>query len=76
MTVHNPKNVKVIEKLYVILSVDKDGLEGIMAKKVGDTWMPMVSSDSSMIERVFPSCVDDSKGTNKTVKIVSFTRDK
>lgn len=76
MIVHNPKNVKVIEKLYVILSVDKDGLEGIVAKLVGDNWMPMVSSDSSMIEWVFPSCVDDSKVTNKTVKIVSFTRDK
>jgi hypothetical protein len=62
-----------IEKIYAIVSIDKDGGEGIIAARLQDSWVPMVASDLKMIEAFTPIALEMVKVADATAQIVEFS---
>lgn len=41
-----------IVSLFAFLAVDDDGEEGVMAERVGGTWVPFVAADETRLEQI------------------------
>ena len=66
--IHNPGNTKHIKSLYTILSVDKDGNEGIC----GINGMPFVMGYKDKFDKLLPQIRQMLKSQGLKGKIVRF----
>lgn len=64
---------KKIEKITAFLSVDDEGNEGIIAEKIGDTWMPFIAADMERLISLFPAMKEIAKSSGKVIRIKEFT---
>lgn len=72
--IHAPKNDRPADFLYVFLSRDPDGTEGIVASQIGGILCPMVFMEAAKLD-LFQVLVDDLvKRTGKTVTRAKFAR--
>ena len=75
MEIHKPPNVKVIDEVYVGLSEDKNGLNGIVAAYapgIGGT--PMVTASEKVLA-FYKGQIDELSETfGEKIKIYRFTR--
>ena len=71
---HDPKNTFVIENVWVFVSRDEEGNEGVIAAPVGDTLMPFVAADPKRIESLRPMAQHLAKMTKKKIHLVKFSQ--
>jgi hypothetical protein len=75
MEIHNPKNEKVIDYLYVGMSEDPDGKNGIcgaMAPGLGA--VPMVTASEKVLDEFQRQAVHMARLTGKRIKFYKFVR--
>ena len=62
-----------IMKMYAYISED-DGPddEGVVAVKMGDTWMPLVGADMERMDSLRPMALEVAKATGKKVILAYF----
>jgi hypothetical protein len=73
--VHDPENTTVIRELFVFLSVDEKGYEGIcgMPSPLMGT-MPMVTGDIEIVRNIFqPFAKEMSAMTDKKIRLAKFS---
>lgn len=62
-----------IEAMYAFISVDKDpDDEGVVAAKIGATWMPLVGADQERVKSLRPIAKRIAQATKKKVILVKF----
>jgi hypothetical protein len=72
--VHCPPLIHKIEKVYVILSVDEKGNNGIVATEIPMLGMtPLVTSRKDILERYKEIVQELANDTNRTYKVVEFS---
>jgi hypothetical protein len=71
--IHNPGNENQINEIYAVLSVDKDGNEGIFAQEIDKKMYPLVSSKKEILERVFKFSAESAKICGMKVRLVRFS---
>jgi len=77
MRVITPPNTHPIDELYICLSVDANGNEGIVASYGTEAWMPLMSSERRHIpkfEKMVREMADQFE-PGMRVRIVTFKRD-
>jgi hypothetical protein len=68
-------NTKKMDSLYAALSVDSEGMEGIVATLQTDMPMPMVSSNKEIVEKMMtPEFRDSLLSDGMTLILAEFTR--
>lgn len=78
MRIHDPKNIEPLEKLYVVLSIDEDGNEGLVAapNEVGLGMEPLISAELSIINEMLKRVRKDfGHLTEKKMHIATFVRE-
>lgn len=63
------KNKIVYKTMNAIVTVDKDGNEGVMGQQIGDAWYPFIFGDEAMIKKVLPLAMEIQ---NNTVLILKY----
>lgn len=71
---HAPKNEVPMDELYVVLSQDNDGTEGIVSAFTPVGAMPMVFGHIRLLEPLKAQLVQMSKDTGKTIVIAKYKR--
>ena len=67
-------NEAPIENVFVFLSEDKHGNQGILSGSVGDIHTPLVTSKLRIAEVLKPIAEEVARETGLKVKLVHFTR--
>lgn len=67
------KNTAPIESLYVYLSIDADGNEGVCAVLGGVGPMQAVTSKMAIAATIEPKIIEMAKLTNHRIRLVKFT---
>lgn len=62
-----------IETLYAYISENGPDDEGLLAMKVGDTWVAMVGADMQRMESLKDIAQDMSSATGKAIILVKFS---
>ena len=68
------KNEQPMNEIYVVLSKDTDGCEGIVSAFTGVGAMPMVFGHARMLEPIKDILKTMSKDTGRTLIIAKFTK--
>lgn len=71
--VHSPPNEAPISELYVVLSVEKNGNEGICGYDTGLGLMPLVAGYERMLPMMRRMAAEVAKHTGKRLVLVKFT---
>ena len=71
---HVPKSEHPMDEIYVALSVDNDGSEGIVAMVKDNSFMPVVFGNKSSIEGCIPLLKDMAKQTGRNIKLYKFKK--
>ncbi len=62
-----------IEAIYAFISIDEGPEdEGIVATRIGDTWMPLVGADMDRVESLKPLAVGVARLTGKRIVLARF----
>lgn len=69
--VHDPGNTKPIDCIYIVLSVDDQGREGIVG-----TPLPMVTSEPRLAAKMFAMAKYMKSETAKQVRLAKFSEKK
>lgn len=70
---HTPKNTRIFEEIFVVLSEDEDGTNGIVSCRVGNEHFPMVFGKRELIDLMIPELEKVQRETGKKMKIYRFT---
>lgn len=71
--IHAPKNTQTrIESVYAFLSED-DGGEGLCGANVGGQWMPLITADPKVLDKLRHIAKQVAEMTGKKIKLVKFT---
>lgn len=63
-----------IDRIYAFITTDKDSEdEGIVARRIGDFWMPLIGADEARVEIMRYLAKDIAKITGKPVVLAKFT---
>jgi hypothetical protein len=71
---HSPKNEQPMDELYVVLSQDADGHEGIVSAYTQVGAMPMVFGHERMLEPIREQLRIMSKDTGRTLVIAKYKK--
>jgi hypothetical protein len=74
VNVHQPKNTKPAEKYWVFLSVDPDGMEGVIAIPSEFGLMPLTTCDEGNLPKMREVAKGLRKLTGKKIVIGVFER--
>ena len=72
--VHDSENTKKLTELFVVVSIDEKGNEGIVAGKMGGQWFPIVTSDEALAQLILLRAKNIEQETKKNVVLVRFER--
>jgi len=73
MTIYDiPKNEMPLKELYVVVSRDEEGNEGIVSAMTPMGGMPMVFGHKRLIEKIRPTLLQMSKDTGRKLYIVRY----
>lgn len=61
-----------IERIFAFIAEENPQDEGVVAMKIGTSWMPLVGADMARIESLRPIAQDIAKATGKTIKLIVF----
>lgn len=62
-----------IDEIWVFISEDAPGEEGIIGAKLGENWVPFVAADRERVESLKPIAREIGKITERKVKLVKFS---
>ena len=62
-----------IEELLAYISDEGDGDEGVVAAKLGDSWMPLIGADRDRMESLRHIAKDTAKMSGRPVRLVRFS---
>lgn len=65
---------KEIDAVYVFLSVDDSGQEGILAQLVGSKTIPFVTGDVEVADKLFAIAENTAKETGMKIKYCKFIK--
>lgn len=73
MIVHDPKNKLRIDEIYLFVSQDEDGNEGIISfpSKIGQ--LPLIAADKARLDSLRPAAISMKKLTPKKIVLIKFT---
>jgi hypothetical protein len=74
--IHNPPNKLHIDAIWVFVSSDKDGNEGVIAIETAAGMMPLIAADEDRLKSLRPIAKQVAAGraaTGKEVKLIKFT---
>jgi len=74
VVVHNPKNEQSMEDMYVVLSQEPDGTEGIAAKITNFGTFPLVFGHESNLEAIRPFLKEIAEEEGKDLIIAKYRR--
>jgi hypothetical protein len=72
--VHDPENLLRIEEVWIFISRDDKGNEGVCAfmhPTLG--WVPMVAADEQRLESLRPKAAEIARLTSKSVHLIKLT---
>jgi hypothetical protein len=78
IVVGSPNHLLSIDELWVFISKDKDGNEGVCGAPIGGTFMPLVAADPARVDslrRVAQMIVDNSEGHEIILRKFSNSED-
>jgi hypothetical protein len=61
-----------ITEIYVFVRHDEDG-EGVVAQRLGDTFMPFVCADKERVESLMNAAKHIVNATGEKIKLIKFT---
>jgi|SRR6266849_5113092 len=73
--IHNPPNKLHIDEIFMFISVDDDGNEGVCAFQTASGMMPMIGADLDRIESLRPiakQLAGIQEYTGKKIRLVKF----
>lgn len=73
LEVNSGPNEAPITELYVFLSIDENGNEGICGEMINGRWMSMTTSKPRIVEIMMPRAEIMARATGKTIRLVRFT---
>ena len=73
MVVFDPENTFKIDSVWVFVSRDENGNEGVMAFHNSVGMMPMLTTDEEMVESLKPIAKEMAKHTSKKIHLVKMT---
>lgn len=77
MIIHDPKNHMKIDAVWVFISQDEDGNEGIVATSVpiknGTMMLPLVAADEARLQDLKKISKEIERKTKKKIKLIKFT---
>lgn len=62
-----------IESISAFISVDENGEEGILAQKIGGSWMPFIMADETRLLEMKPLAESIAQKQPQPIKLVRFT---
>jgi hypothetical protein len=62
-----------IKEVYVFVSTEKDGTEGIPSVLVGTQWMPLIAGDKQRIKFLFPIASKMMAETNQDIRLRKYS---
>ena len=62
-----------IEEIWAWISDEGEGDEGIIAARIGDSWMPLVGADKLRIESLRDIAEETAKSTGRPVNLIKFS---
>lgn len=68
-----PENTFRIDTVWMAISVDEQGNEGLCAMFDGKSWFPLIASDEKRLEWVIRNAKLMAKNSRNTIKIIKFT---
>ncbi len=71
---HNPKNEQPMDELYVVLSRENDGSEGIVSMITPMGGMPLVFGHIRLLDKIRPTLNQMSKDTGKDMIIAKYRK--
>lgn len=73
---HIPPNKLKIEELFVWVSVDENGNEGVCATLVAGIMMPLIAADKAMLVKIRPLAlrVKQQATGRRKVRLIRFTK--
>ncbi len=63
----------LINEIWAFIAMGDDGVEGIIAMKVGNDWMPLVMADGNKLRQLRPLAETTAKESGKRVTLVKFS---
>jgi hypothetical protein len=63
-----------IDDVWLFLSIDEDGDEGVCAFHAGDVWMPMIATDLKRVESFKPLAQRMVAEGGMPIRLVKFTQ--
>lgn len=64
---------KITEMFAFIAEDGRPDNEGVIAQKIGDTWMPMIGADMARIDDIRPHAQALARQFGMKIKLVKFT---
>lgn len=68
-----PGNNDPVECIWVFVSVDEHGHEGICGAQIGDQHFPMITSTRSLLEKMRVTAKKIAKMSGKPIRLYRFT---
>lgn len=69
---HIPKNEQPMDDLYVVLSKEKDGTEGIVSMMTPFGGMPLVFGHKRLLDTIRPTIIQMSKDTGRDMVVAKY----
>lgn len=71
--IHDPENKLKIDAVWLFVSRDENGNEGLLAAPLGETFMPLVAADPDRVESLRIIAQKMAQMTKKKVHLIKFS---
>jgi dihydroorotase-like cyclic amidohydrolase len=68
-----PENTLRIDAVWMAISVDENGNEGVCAAEINGMWMPLVAADEARLEQIIATARRIAQVTKRQIKIIKLT---
>ena len=74
MKIYSPKNTILrIDDVWMAISIDDDGTEGVCAVQVNGTWYPLIAADEKRLPFVLDNAKAIAKRDHRLVEVIRLT---
>lgn len=68
-----PENTLRIDAVWMAISVDDNGNEGVCAAEINGMWMPLVAADEKRLEWIIATARRIAQVTKRQIRIIKLT---
>lgn len=73
MIINDPPNTLKIDSVWLFISQDADGNEGLVAATLGQLFTPLIAADKERLDQLRSIALESSKLTKKKIKLIRLT---